>query len=271
MGRRILLAGCGDLGMRLARRLIARGDTVFGLRRRVDALAAGITPVVADLNDPASLGALPQALDAVVCTMTPASRDESGYRRAYLDAPRNLRVALGESRPRWVFASSTAVYGGDSGERVDDDTVEAPDAFNGRVLLEAERSLSDAVTDLKVLRFTGIYGPGRLMMLRRARAASVAEPRWTNRIHAEDAAGALEFALDHPELPAVCIASDGAPAREDEVLSWLAACLGQPPPVCEGGPERGRRIVPKRLLAAGFVPVFPDFRTGYSSLLQDAE
>jgi electron-transferring-flavoprotein dehydrogenase len=271
MGRRILLAGCGDLGARLAKRLIARGDTVFGLRRRVHALAEGIVPVAADLNDPSSLGGLPQALDAVVCTMTPASRDEVGYRRAYLDAPRNLLAALGEASPRWVFASSTAVYGGDSGDWVDDDTVEAPEEFNGHVLLQAEQALAAAVVDLKVLRFTGIYGPGRLMMLRRARTASTAEPRWTNRIHAEDAAAALLFALDHSELPAICIASDGSPAREDAVLGWLAAQLGRPAPVCGDGPERGRKIVPKRLIAAGFVPVFPDFRTGYSSLLQDAE
>lgn len=271
MGRRILLAGCGDLGMRLARRLTARGDTVFGLRRRVDALAAGIVPVEADLNDPASLGALPQALDAVVCTMTPASRDEAGYRRAYLDAPRNLWMALGESRLRWVFASSTAVYGGDFGARVDDDSIEAPEQFNGQVLLEAERALAATVVDLKVLRFTGIYGPGRLMMLGRAQTATTAEPRWTNRIHAEDAAAAMEFALDHPELPATCIASDGSPALEIEVLGWLAARQGRPAPSCRPGPDRGRRILPERLLAAGFVPTFPDFRTGYSSLLQDAE
>jgi electron-transferring-flavoprotein dehydrogenase len=270
MPQRILLAGCGDLGVRLARRLIARGDVVFGLRRRVDALPPGIERVAADLNDPRTLQRLPVGLDAVVCTLTPGSRDEAGYRRAYLDAPANLVDALQGPAPRWVFASSTAVYGGDAGERIDDDSPEAPEAFNGSILLEAEVSLATRVANLQVLRFTGIYGPGRERMLARARAGGLAQPRWTNRIHAEDAAAALAFALDHPQLAGSCIASDGSPAREDEVLGWLAERQGAPLPVCAPGPERGRRIFPTRLFAAGFAPQFADFRSGYSALLQQA-
>jgi electron-transferring-flavoprotein dehydrogenase len=271
MSRRILLAGYGDLAQRLARRLLACGDTVFGLRRSPGEAPAGLTLLRADLLDPASLCAVPERLDAVVCTLTPDSRDEAGYRRAYIEAPRNLAEALGWRCPRWLFASSTAVYGGDDGRCIDDDTPAAPEGFNGRVLLEAEQRLAARVPSVLALRFSGIYGPGRRMMLRRAATDTVARPHWSNRIHAEDAAAALAFCLDRPELTGAAIVSDGCPVREDELLEWLASRLGRQPPALASGPDSGRRIFPKRLQRAGFRPQFSDFRMGYSSLLQEAE
>ncbi len=269
--QRVLLAGFGDLASRLAPLLLARGDEVFGLRRSAVPLPAGVVPLRADLLAPGDLGGLPDALDAVVCTLTPATRDEAGYRAIYIEAPLNLLSALGSSAPRWLFASSTAVYGGDDGRLIDDDTAPEPDAFNGRVLLAAERSLADRVPDALALRFSGIYGPGRRMLLRRAQTATVSRPHWSNRIHVDDAAAALAFCLQRPDLRGALIVSDGCPSREDEVFAWLAERLGRPLPTCAGGPESGRRIFPKRLSEAGFSPRFPDFRLGYSSLLQETE
>ncbi len=269
--RRVLIAGCGDLGSRLARLLLAQGVEVFGLRRSASLLPAGVRPISADLLLPASLLDLPAALDAVVCTLTPDSRDEAAYRRTYIEAPLNLVAALAARQPHWLFASSTAVYGGDDGRRIDDDTLPEPEAFNGRVLLEAEQALAARIPGFLAMRFTGIYGPGRRMLLQRAQTASSARPHWSNRIHADDAAAALAFALDRPALTGAVIASDGAPEREDVVLAWLAAKFGRTPPTLQPGRESGRRIFPKRLLEAGFVPQYPDFRLGYSSLLQETE
>lgn len=269
--RRVLIAGCGDLGGRLARLLLAAGDEVFGLRRNVASLPPGVQPVAADLFDPHSLQRLPEAIDAVICTMTPASRDAAGYRRAYIEAPLNLVQALLPASPRWLFVSSTAVYAGDDGRWIDDDSPATADSFNGQLLLEAERSLAALVPHFLALRLAGIYGPGRRMMLRRAASGQPAKPHWGNRIHADDAAAAIAFALDRPSLEGAMIVSDGAPAREDVVLAWLAERLGCPPPSLQGAPESGRRIAPKRLFAAGFVPNYPDFRLGYSSLLQETE
>lgn len=270
-GRRVLLAGFGDLAQRLAPRLLARGDTVFGLRRSECEVPAGLTLLRADLLSPHSLRELPDRLDAVICTLTPDSRDQAGYRRAYIEAPLNLVEALGLGCPRWLFASSTAVYGGDDGRLIDDDTPAQPDSFNGHVLLEAEQALAARVPSLLALRFSGIYGPGRRMMLRRAATETVARPHWSNRIHVEDAAAAIEFCLDRPELTGAIIVSDGCPTREDELLGWLAAGLGRAPPNLAPGQESGRRILPKRLIGAGFLPQFSDFRLGYSSLLHETD
>lgn len=268
MARRVLIAGCGDLGQRLGLALAARGDTVFGLRRRVDALPAGILPVPADLLDPSSLRALPRDLDALAIILTPGRRDEAGYREAYLQAPANLLGALGGLPAKAVFVSSTAVYGGDDGRWVDEDEAPAPEDFNGRVLLEAERALAVRMPGLWRLRLAGIYGPGRRWMLRRAAEAAGCRPRWTNRIHVEDAARAIEFALDSGPAGSACIVSDGQPVREDELLGWLAGRLRRPAPRLEPGPECGRRLRPRRLAELGFRLRWPDWRLGYSSLLQ---
>lgn len=271
MSRRILLAGFGDLARRLAPLLLARGDTVFGLRRSDASVPAGVHALRADLLDRSTLDVLPAGLDAVVCTLTPGSRDEAAYRRTYLDAPRNLLIASGSTRVRWLFASSTAVYEGDDGRAIDDDTPARPASFNGRVLMEAEQLLRARIPSFLALRFSGIYGPGRRTLLRRAVTEHSARPHWSNRIHSEDAAAALAFCLDRPALNGSVIVSDGCPTREDVVLGWLASQLGRPPPQLLAVPESGRRIVPKRLFEAGFSPNYPDFRLGYSSLLQETE
>ena len=269
--RRILIAGCGDLGQRLGRVLAARGDTVFGLRRRVEGLPAYIRPVPADLLQRSSLRALPGDLDAAVVVLTPSRRDESGYREAFLDAPANLLDALGAPPPRMAFVSSTAVYGGDDGGWVEEDTPPAPVGFNGRVLWQAEQALAERVPGLWRLRLAGIYGPGRTWMLRRAAEATRCRPRWTNRIHVEDAARAIGFALDAEAPGSACIVSDGRPVREDELLGWLAQRLQRPAPVLEPGPEGGRRLRPRRLPALGFALRWPDWQEGYAALLQGDE
>jgi nucleoside-diphosphate-sugar epimerase len=272
MPRRILIAGCGDLGQRLAARLHARGDTVLGLRRDPSRLPASILPVRGDLLEPDSLQGLPAGLDAVVCTLTPQRRDEDAYRRTYLRGTANLLAALGADAPgRWVFASSTAVYGGDDGRWIDDATPAEPDGFNGRVLLEAEQALAAARPEGLALRFGGLYGPGRMYLVERVRSGEPVRPRWGNRLHREDAAEALLFALDHPALTGSAIATDGTPARDDEVAAFIARCIGVDAPDCIAEPESGRRILPSRLQAAGFRPQFSDFRVGYSSLLQDSD
>lgn len=269
--RRVLIAGCGDLGQRLGLALAARGDTVFGLRRRVEALPAAIRPVAADLLAPSSLHVLPGDLDALVIILTPGIRDEAGYRDAYLRAPANLLDALDTKPPKLVFVSSTAVYGGDDGRWVEEDEAPAPADFNGRMLFEAEQALAAYVPGTWCLRLAGIYGPGRGWMLRRAAEGSPCRPRWTNRIHVEDAARAIEFALDTDSSGSSCIVSDGQPVREDALLGWLAARMQRPPPPLLPGPDCGRRLRPSRLPAMGFTLRFADWRLGYSSLLQQGE
>ncbi|HSH27257.1 MAG TPA: SDR family oxidoreductase, partial [Wenzhouxiangella sp.] len=261
--KRLLIAGCGDLGMRLADRLAGGDWQVHGLRRRVEALPETIIPIRADLSDASSLTAAAGNWDAIVYQATPDAHDEAGYRAAYLEG---LERLLTRAAPRrLIFVSSTAVFGQDQGEWIDERSETEPRRFNGRVLLEAEALAVRSAPESIVVRFSGIYGPGRDYLIRKVAAgqASCRErpPQWTNRIHSDDCAGVLEhlLALDAPD-PLYC-ATDSYPAMRCEVLDWLASKLGAETPVrapSAGG--QGKRVANARLLGSGYRFIHPDYR-----------
>ena len=70
----VLIAGCGDVGGELARRLLADGHTVYGLRRRTHLLPAGVRPVAGDVSDPVSLPAVPAGIDLLCYTAAADAR-----------------------------------------------------------------------------------------------------------------------------------------------------------------------------------------------------
>lgn len=261
----VVIAGAGDVGGRLARRLAGAGTEVLALRRSAVAPPPGIRPVVADLATGTGLDALPREAGALVFCAAPDQRDEAAYRALYLDG---LSRLLDASRARRVlFTSSTAVHGEHRGEWVDEHTPPSPVAFNGRVLLQAEKRLA-GVAGASVLRFSGLYGPGREMMIRKAITGEPGTRRWGNRIHVEDAAAALAHVLGLAAPAALYLASDDLPALDTEVLAWLREQAGQRPvAITDDGPERGKRIRNARLRASGWAPRYPDFRAGYGPLL----
>lgn len=274
MSERILLAGCGDLGRRVAQRLLARGDEVYALRRRPDAEAGdGIHWLRGDLADPASLRGLPRGVARLVYLPAPAERGEAAYRALFVDGARYLLDALdGGSLRRVLFVSSSAVYGEHGGAWVDEATPADPPGFNGRVLLEAERRLAQRAPAV-VLRLAGLYGPGRLQLVERLRTGQARVPRavphWANRIHVDDAAAAIVHLLDLPDAQPLYLGVDDAPLRLDALYDHLAALLGVPPPPDGLAPAGvgSKRLSNARLRASGFAPRWPDARAGYSALL----
>jgi nucleoside-diphosphate-sugar epimerase len=274
MSERILLAGCGDLGQRVAQRLLARGDEVFALRRRPpENDGGGIRWLRGDLADPAGLRGLPRGVDRLVYLPAPSARDEATYRAVFLGGLRHLLDALdGSALRRVLFISSSAVYGEHGGAWVDEDTPPAPPGFNGRVLLEAEHRLAGQAPAV-VLRLAGLYGPGRMQLLERLRAGQVRVPRaashWANRIHVDDAAAAAVHLLGLPEAQPVYLGVDDTPLPLDALYDHLAALLGAlPPPEGPAPPGVGsKRLCNARLRASGFVPCWPDARDGYAAWL----
>lgn len=260
----VLIAGAGDVGSRLAALRVERGDDVIALRRRDVPASAGVRTHRADLATGAGLSTLPRQAVSIVFCAAPDQRDEAAYRALYHDGLRRLLDAV--EAPRVVFVSSTAVYGQDAGEWVDEGTPAMPAAFNGRVLLDAERVLAP-MPGGTVLRLSGIYGPGREALLRKARAGEAGEPRWTNRIHVQDAATALSHLLDLANPQPLYLGNDDRPALEPEVLAWVRGQEGLPPVAPADGPERGRRVRNARLRGSGWVPGHEDYRSGYADLL----
>ena len=278
--QRILIAGCGYVGAELGRRLAGAGHHVWGLARRPAGLPSGVQPWPADLTDPATLGDLPPGLDAVVYCAAADGFDEAAYRSAYKEGPRHLLAALErqKQRPaRIVFTSSTGVYGQTGGDWVDEDSPAEADHFSGAIVRQGEEIFQQGPFPALVARLGGIYGPGRTRLisrLRRGEAACVeGEVSWTNRIHRDDAAGALAHLLTLDEAQDLYLVVDREPADDCAVLRWLAERLGlEPPPVLLAGEGRrqrrsNKRASSERLIASGYELRYPTFREGYGELI----
>jgi nucleoside-diphosphate-sugar epimerase len=273
--QRVLLAGCGDLGLRVAQRLLARGDEVWALRRRPPMPDhSGIRWLCADLTQPESLRVLPAGITGLVYLPTPDRRDESAYRATFVDGLRHLIETLGDrSLRRVLLVSSSAVYGDHGGDWVDESTPPVPAGFNGKVLLEAEQWLAAQPTASIVLRLAGLYGPGRLQLLERLRAGQVRVPRsfthWANRIHVDDAAAAIVHLLGLTDPLPLYLGVDSTPLPLDALYDYLAERVGASLPGEGPAPADvgSKRLSSARLRTSGFVPQWPDARDGYAALI----
>ncbi|GLQ88675.1 NAD-dependent epimerase/dehydratase family protein [Dyella flagellata] len=277
MSERILIAGCGDLGERVARRLLAQGDEVYALRRRPPDGDDGIRWLAADLVVPATLATLPAGITQLVFPPAPDARQPELYRAVFLDGLRNMLDALdATSLQRVLFVSSSAVYGEHGDDWVDEMTPPAPPGFNGEVLLEAERALSKHPVDSIILRLAGLYGPGRLQLIERLRNGQAMAPRqprhWANRIHVEDAAAAIVHLLGLRIHQSLYVGVDDTPLPLDVLYDELAVLAGAPPVLTGPAPAGvgSKRLSNARLKAGGFCFRWPDSRAGYAALLQHA-
>src|SRR5512140_171553 len=113
---RVLILGCGYVGLPLGAELVRQGHQVSGLRRSVAAeaelRATGITPVRADVTQPNTLRRLPTQFDWVVHCVSSSGGGVEGYRAVYLEGMRNVLDWLSDLPLRsFVYTSSTGVYG----------------------------------------------------------------------------------------------------------------------------------------------------------------
>lgn len=272
MADKILIAGCGDVGNALANRLLAEGCEVWGVRRRIDALAEGIRPWPIDLADPGSFDTPPAAFDHLFYTASADRRDEAHYRAIYVDGLRNLLSTLraaGCGLQRVFFTSSTAVYGQTAGEWVDETSATEPLRFNGRVLLEAEAVVRDAPETGVNLRLSGIYGPGRTRLIRKVWSGEArAIPSWTNRIHVEDCAGALHHLMHLDDPQPLYLGSDDEPATTSDVTTWMSRELGVSPPPAADAERLNKRCRNARLRESGYRFEAPTYREGYAPIIR---
>lgn len=274
----VLIAGCGDLGSAVAQRLVHRGLDVHALRRSAVTLA-GVTCHRADVTVAASLSGLAalQPGHLLYCVAADAATDDA-YRTHYVTGLANVLAALDGSRlQRVLFVSSSRVYGQQTDDWLDETVPALPHDFGGRRLLEAEALLAASGLPHTWLRLSGIYGPGRQRMLRLARAPHdwPATNGWTNRIHRDDAAAFIAMLVERSHagmaLENGYLVTDSTPAPQHEVLRWLAARQGAPCPAPPPPPvTHGRRLSNRRMLATGFRLQYADYRSGYSTLLEDS-
>ena len=147
---RVLIVGCGYVGLPLGAELGRLGHEVFGLRRSPTAedelKAAGIQPLLGDVTRPETLATLPRDFDWVVNCVAAGGNAEN-YRAVYLQGTRHLLEWLAPHPPRkFVYTSSTSVYAQNDGSLVDEASPAEPLAETSRILVATENILLAAAT-----------------------------------------------------------------------------------------------------------------------------
>jgi nucleoside-diphosphate-sugar epimerase len=286
---KILIVGCGAIGSELAEVLSEQGHDVTGLKRRPPLSSPGpINYAAADISSPGDLADLDSDFSEAFFIVSPDGRTEQSYRAVYETGLNNLLAKLPDTR--WIMVSSSSVYGQTQGEWVDENSVAEPENITSRLIRQAEQRVTALNPANIVVRFSGIYGPGREYLLRQAMqipAVQQTPPYFTNRIHQRDCVGVLAFLLEQrlagKALAQCYLASDDDPAPMWEVVSWLANRLHCPPPIAKDGGSGaiGRPIVKTvdadtgmnkrcsnaRLKALGYQFRYPDYKDGYSELI----
>lgn len=279
---KLLIIGCGDLGQRLAQRVQQDFHTIVGVRRRIPAIAGegSIQYIAMDATSAADYAQLESLTPSVVViTMTPSAFTDEGYQQAYVTSCQQVCHYLGQQAvpPRLViFVSSTRVYAQNQGETVDESSETVPQGFAGQRLLEAEQVVRNSGLPHCIVRFSGIYGPGRSRLLNQIRDGKISRDNSiTNRIHADDCAAVLAYVIAHhtADSPNVYLASDSLPVPLSDVVEWLAAEMKAPLPASPQTVANlaGKTCSNKLLLKNGFVFQYPDYQQGYRQVLADGE
>lgn len=287
-----LVFGCGYLGLRVARRWLAAGHPVYPITRRHERAdiwrREGLQAIVADVTQRETLQALPAADTVLYAVGHEAGPIQIGPNQIgpHLSGLRNVLDALPAFR-RFIYISSTGVYGDWQGDWVDEETPCQPSRASGQACLEAERMIaaSDTARRAVVLRLAGLYGPSRIPRRDTLLAGEpLAAPRqgFLNLIHVDDAVEAALAAekIQH-DLPRVYLISDGSPVVRGDYYAELARLIGAPPPRFEASPREtpaaARAAADKRISNArmraelDFSLRFPSYREGLRAIVTKAE
>ncbi len=287
----VLILGCGYVGLELGRQLTEAGERVVGVRRShsgIEAIEeAGFRGIQADITDADALSTLPDA-DTVVFAASSGGRGAEAAREIYVEGQ---EVALAEfadrddAPDRYLYTSSTGVYGDHDGDWVDEETPLEPTTDKTEVLVEAEAVALDPPGDIDgtVARLAGIYGPDRYR-LERYIEGPVTEG-FLNMVHRDDIAGAIAYLLDEDVARGEAVlVVDNEPVQKWEFADWLAEeCGVESPPkrttaerleedgLSEAAQRRiqtSKRCRNTKLRELGYEFTYPTFREGYRDRIE---
>ena len=249
--QKILIVGSGDVARRILPRLAGR-FRVFALLRDATRAAAwragGATPVIADLDDRASLARIAGLADLVL-HLAPPPGDGTSDRRT-----RNLLAALGRGKSlprRLVYVGTTGVYGDCGGARIDETRRLNPTNARAVRRVDAERRLrawgrQNGVA-VSILRAPGIYAADRLPLERLEKGMPALVDRddgYTNHIHADDLAAACVAALRRGGANRAYNAVDDSDLKMGEWFDRVADAFALPRPARIARAEAERTLPP---------------------------
>ena len=240
---RILIAGCGDIALRVAR-LLPDNYSLFGLlrnpARQAELRAAGIIPFPADLDNPASLQRLRGLAHTVLHFAPPpvSSPIEPARDAIFIDTrTRNLLAALSQGRlpQRLIYISTSGVYGDCAGAVVDETRALHPKTTRAQLRVSAENQIRNWAKHngvrASILRVPGIYAAERLPLERLKKgtpALVAAEDGYTNHIHADDLAQCVIAAMTRAKPNRIYHTVDDSRMKMGEYFDAVADAFALP-------------------------------------------
>lgn len=272
---RNLIAGVGYVGFRVARQWHSDGYDVHAITRSSERAelfrSYNLRPIVLDLARPATPYAVLPHADVVLWAVgydrvAGVARDQ-----VWLTGLARLLDNLPSAPQRFIYVSSTSVYGNGEGETVDETSPTAPVSEGGQCCMRAERLLREKFnvlyprTHVVVLRMAGIYGPDRLLRrvadLKNRKALPGDPDSWLNLIHVDDAVRMIQHAATASSIPnTINVVNSGTISRR-QYYSHLSKLVGAPPPVFDSTASGSRiRGGNKRVVSAYCeTPHLPDY------------
>jgi nucleoside-diphosphate-sugar epimerase len=277
MPKSIFIAGCGFIGLPLARSFASAGWQTCAITGS-ELVAANLRNETfrvysMDLTDRASFRRLPLlSFDIVVHCASSRRGGATAYKAVYLHGTQNL---LDHFQPgNFVLAGSTSVYAQTDGSWVNEQSPAVPSRETAKILRKTE-DLVLASGGL-VTRLAGLYGPGRCVPLQKLLSGeAVIEgegERVMNMINQFDAVNALRFLVEN-DARGIFNVVDNEPVRQRDWFLWVCKQTGKPLPPY--GPrdlarKRGwtsKRVSNQKLQSLGWNPRFPTFREGIGAML----
>jgi nucleoside-diphosphate-sugar epimerase len=238
----LLVIGCGDIARRALPELKRRWR-VAALVRSLDPVLAdsGVELIEGDLDDSKSLSPLAGRATLVAHFAPPTQFGSVDLRTRNLLSALSMPTPPGGMLPqRFLYLSTSGVYGDCSGEFVDETRPPKPRTERARRRDDAERTLvqwgAGRGVETVILRVPGIYASDRLPLERLRRGAPALraeEDVYTNHIHADDLAAIVVAALSSKRGRGIYNASDDSETRMGDFFDLVAdrAGLARPPRV----------------------------------------
>ena len=277
MTRSVLIAGCGFVGLPLARSFVSSGWETHAITASKTSAAnlhgEPFSAYAADITERTSWGHFAgRRFDVVVHCASSGRGDASRYAAVFFAGTQNLMAHLDYGR--LIFSSSTSVYAQTDGSWVDETSPADPVRETSRILRKTEDLVLGSGGT--VARLAGLYGPGRCAPLQKVLdgRAMIEEDgtRTLNTLHQLDAARALQF-LAQTKSSDLFNVVDNQPLTEIDWFRYICHRLNKPlPPVGPRDSNRKRgwtnkRVSNRKLRLLGWDPIYPTFKEGVSSLL----
>lgn len=247
----ILIIGCGYRGKKLAQALRAQDQRVKGLTRSeahaAEFKALGIEPVVGDVTQPDSLKNIGADVTAVYHLMGSMQGSDEQLQKLHVDGTRNIIAALrGAKLIRYIYESSTAVYGQTSGETVDESAPLEPSSKMGKLRVQAESILlhehRETGLPLVILRPASLYRPEGVInkKIRDGAYVLTTDPgKLMNHIYIEDYIAILAAALTRGKPGGAYNVVDDEPKPYAAYINRIADLMSAPHPRVEWQPPAG--------------------------------